>query len=107
REHIANLPGVSAPGRALRLAARAMKLRILFLDHADFLGGAEQSELELLRLIDGERFELALACPEGALANAARAQRTRVNSIDLRQVRGAKNALSAPFRLIGGVRALV
>src|SRR5439155_7935545 len=83
------------------------RVRILFVDHADFLGGAEQSELELLRLIDGEPFELALACPEGALANAARAQGTRVITVDLQQVRGAKNALSAPFRLVRGVRALV
>ncbi len=83
-----------------------MSIRILFVDHADFLGGAEQSELELLRLIDPNHFALALACPEGALANAARSQGTRVTALDLRQVRGAKNLASAPLKLLAGVRAL-
>ena len=84
-----------------------MTIAVLFVDHADFLGGAEQSELELLRLLNGERFELILACPDGALAAAARAQGTRVISLDMRQVRGVKNFWSAPFKVFAGVRALV
>ncbi|MCA1553696.1 MAG: glycosyltransferase, partial [Chloroflexi bacterium] len=82
-------------------------MHVLLVDHADFLGGAQQSELEVLRLADTQHFCVALACPEGELANAARAQGTRVLPLDLAQVRGMRNLPSAPYELAMGVRSLI
>lgn len=81
--------------------------RILFIDHADFLGGAERSGLELLKAIDRARFSPTLACPPGALLEAAQAEAIEVIPLTLTQVRGVRNLWSAPFKLATGVRALV
>ncbi|MEP7200932.1 MAG: glycosyltransferase, partial [Chloroflexota bacterium] len=81
--------------------------RILFVDHADFLGGAERSALELLASIDRAQFDVTFACAPGALIGAARASGIRIAPLSLPQVRGRRNILSAPFKLAAGVADLV
>lgn len=81
-------------------------VRVLFVDHADFLGGAEQSLLEVLRLVDTAKINAALACPDGALMREARSQGTRVFAVNLGQMRGRRNLMSVPFKLIRGVLQL-
>lgn len=53
-----------------RLRARPA-MRILYVDHADQLGGAELSLLALLRTLDRRRFQPTVACPPGRLAARA------------------------------------
>ena len=56
---------------------------VLLVDHADFLGGAERSALELLCVLDDAKFKVTLASPPGALLNAARAQGSQVAPVNL------------------------
>jgi glycosyltransferase involved in cell wall biosynthesis len=50
-----------------------MSTPLLFVDHASGMGGAENSLLLLLRHLPRERWQPALACSGGAVADAARA----------------------------------
>ncbi len=84
-----------------------MGARVLFVDHADFLGGAEQSLLELIKALDPTCFSITLACPPGVLLDTAHAHHIRLVPLDLRQVRGVKNLVSAPYKLVLGVSSLV
>ncbi|MBN1401761.1 MAG: glycosyltransferase [Anaerolineae bacterium] len=78
--------------------------RVLFVDHAEALGGAEQSLLLLLRHLDRGRFEPILACNEGALAHAAGQMDVVVEILDMPRLR---RELSAPIRLAKGVAQLM
>lgn len=80
--------------------------RVLLVDHADFLGGAERSLVELARSVDRSRYTMICACPPGALADEAARSGVQTVPLDLRQVRGPRNALLAPARLASGVRSL-
>jgi len=64
-------------------------VKILYLDHAAELGGAEVSLLGLLRTLDRTRFAPALACPPGTLRQ--RAQALGVTVLDLSTERLLKN----------------
>ncbi|MRR08908.1 glycosyltransferase family 1 protein [bacterium] len=60
------------------------KTRVLFFDHVPFLGGAEQSLLDILRGLDRDRFEpVLLVTSPGPLAERARAMGIPVRSIDI------------------------
>jgi GT2 family glycosyltransferase/glycosyltransferase involved in cell wall biosynthesis len=71
---------------------------ILLLSYSGLLGGAERVLLGCVTALDGE---ICLACPDGALAQAARSAGIRVFPIPTRrlELRG-----SAPDRLLAGVR---
>jgi L-malate glycosyltransferase len=89
------------------VSARRQPIRILLVDHADFLGGAERSALELLKSIDPARYQITLACARGGLLDAARATGARTATLELPQLRGTRNLLNAPGRLTKGVSGLV
>ncbi len=80
--------------------------RVLLVDHADFLGGAERSLVELARCVDPTHYAVICACPPGALMAEATRNGVPTVPLDLRQVRGRRNALLAPARLLAGVRSL-
>ncbi len=81
-------------------------MRIVFLDHATDLGGAEVSLLGLLGTLDRSRFEPTLACPPGALADRARRLGATVAELHLEKLRQGWNPLAALTRLCRGRRAL-
>ncbi len=76
---------------------------LLFLDHAAALGGAERSLLLLLRHLDRRRWEPHLACPPGALAQAATAMAVPVHPFDFPRLR---RSTTAALDWLGGARAL-
>ena len=76
-------------------------MKILYIDHADELGGAEISLLELLRTLDRERFEPTLACPPGRLADRARQLGVPVAELELEKLKGG-NPLRSLTRLWQG-----
>ncbi|MBI5877738.1 MAG: glycosyltransferase family 4 protein [Chloroflexi bacterium] len=92
---------VPVVGQPLRTPAR-----VLLVDHADFLGGAERSLIELARYVDPAQYEMIFACPPGALMTEAMRNNIHTAPLGLGQMRGRRNALSAPFRLARGVRNL-
>lgn len=77
--------------------------RVLFVDHARALGGAERSLLLLLRHLDRARFTPHLATRPGRLADAARALGVAVHDVPLVRLRGQA---AAPWRFARGVAAL-
>jgi len=79
--------------------------RILYLDHATALGGAERSLLDLLRKLDRAAWDPILACPPGALAEAARALGIEVADLELGKLKD-KNPFRSLRRLRSGVEAL-
>lgn len=79
-------------------------VRVLFVDHARALGGAENSLLLFLEEIDRSRFVPHLATRPGRLADAARARGVIVHEAPLVRVR---RTLGAPWRLVRGTSALV
>lgn len=82
-------------------------MKILYLDHAPLLGGAERSLLVLLRHLDRERFEPLLACPpDSTLAQEAGKLGVRVAPARMPVVRGIRNPLALTLRLWGGAAAL-
>lgn len=74
-----------------------MTVKILYLDHATALGGAEYSLLLLLKHLDRKAFTPLLACREGLLAQEARALGIQVEIVPLERLRGVYN----PFLLLG------
>jgi glycosyltransferase involved in cell wall biosynthesis len=72
---------------------------ILYVDHAEGLGGAEHSLLLLMRHLAAERYRPLLACNPGPLAAAAQAQGVAVHALGLDRLRGH---LDAPWRLLRG-----
>jgi len=79
-------------------------IRILFVDHAQALGGAEYSLLLLLEHLDRRRFNPVLACNKGRLAEQARSLDVQVVIVPMPRLR---KTLAAPIRLGRGVATLV
>lgn len=79
-------------------------IRILFVDHAEALGGAERSLLLLLEHLDKPRFFPILACNPGPLAEAARGLGVQVELVSMLRLR---REITAPLRLWLGTRALI
>lgn len=75
-------------------------IRVLFVDHAEALGGAEYSLLLLLKHLDRSRFEPILACNAGPLPEAAQALGVCVEMLAMPRLRGEPAAL---WRLARGV----
>ncbi len=66
-----------------------MPVPVMLVDHASALGGAEHSLLLLLRHLDRKRWTPFLLCPEGALAQAARALAVPVQVVSFPRLRGS------------------
>ena len=62
---------------------------ILFVDHADALGGAERSLLLLMTFLDRDRWHPHLIAPSGPLAEEAVAAGIPVHTLDLPRLRGS------------------
>jgi len=78
--------------------------RVLFVDHARALAGAEHSLLLLLQELDRGRFVTHLATRPGRLAAAAQDCGTTVHAVPLARLRRRP---TAPWRLARGALALV
>jgi len=61
---------------------------VLYVDHAEALGGAEHSLLLLLKHLDRERFQPLLACNHGPLAEAAAVLDVPVFPVQMPRIRG-------------------
>jgi glycosyltransferase involved in cell wall biosynthesis len=61
--------------------------KVLFVDHAEAPGGAEQSLLMLIKFIDREKWTPILACPPGKVAQQAAGLEIDVEPIQLRRLR--------------------
>lgn len=84
-----------------------MPWRVLYVDHADLMGGAEQSLLLLLQHLDRTRVEPYLACSPGTpLAWAAREAGLAVVEVPLGQLRGRRAPWTAASALARGAAAL-
>lgn len=77
--------------------------RVLYVDHAEALGGAERSLLLLLKHLDRERFQPLLACNHSPLAEAAAALDVPVFPVEMPRIRGEP---LGPLRLLRGGLAL-
>ena len=66
---------------------------VLFLDHSQALGGAEYSLLLLLQHLDRTRWQPQLACPAGALADAAQQLDVPWHSVSLPRLRRSPRAV--------------
>jgi len=71
-------------------------IRVLYIDHAEALGGAERSLLLLLKHLDRDRFQPLLACNPGPLAEAAAALDVPVIPVEMPRIRGE---VLGPLRL--------
>ena len=85
-------------------------IHVLFVDHAEALGGAEHSLLLLLEHLDRARFQPVLACTSGPLAERAGKLGVRVELLPLEQLRGAGirtlgRWLRGVWRLAGLIRS--
>lgn len=81
-------------------------MKVLYLDHADIMGGAEWSLLHLIRWAEG--IEPVVAClPDGLLAQALSVHRIRTVPLDLGELRGAKHPLAAGWNLGRGMLSLL
>lgn len=76
---------------------------VLFVDHAEALGGAERSLLLLLSHLDRRRYTPLLACTASPLADAARALGIRTVVVDMPKIR---RRADAPLLLVRGALAL-
>ena len=76
-------------------------MKILYLDHATDLGGAEHSLLGLLRTLDRERFAPTLACAPGRLAERAASLGVSLIELDLEKLKNL-NPLRSLTRLRRG-----
>lgn len=84
-----------------------MPWRVLYVDHADLMGGAEQSLLLLLRNLDRARVEPLLACSPGTpLARAAREAGLPVVEVPLGQLRRGRTPWTSILTLARGARTL-
>jgi len=84
-----------------------MVWRVLYLDHADLMGGAEQSLLLLLQHLDRARVEPLLVCAPGSpLEEAARKAGLSVDEAPFGQLRGQRNPGTFAGRLAHGVASL-
>lgn len=75
--------------------------KIVYLDHAEALGGAEFSLLDLLRTLDRSRFEPTLACPPGPLAERARGLGVAVADLALEKLKD-RNPVRSITHLLRG-----
>jgi glycosyltransferase involved in cell wall biosynthesis len=66
-----------------------MRTPILFIDHAERLGGAEKSLLLLVQHLDAALWQPHLACPPGDLAESAQQLGIPWHEVSLPQLRGA------------------
>ena len=66
---------------------------ILFVDHANDLGGAEQSLLLLMTFLDHSLWQPHLLAPPGKLAEEAAQADIPVHSLDLPRLRGSSRSL--------------
>jgi glycosyltransferase involved in cell wall biosynthesis/GT2 family glycosyltransferase len=69
---------------------------VLFVSYSGVIGGAERHLVDVAAALEGERI---VACPEGPLADAARAAELRVLPLHDRSLRVRGNALRAVARL--------
>jgi glycosyltransferase involved in cell wall biosynthesis len=76
---------------------------VLFVDHAEGLGGGEHSLLTLIQYLDRARVRPILACNEGPLAEEARKQRILTHIVPMPKIRGRP---SAPGLLVRGAFGL-
>ncbi len=76
---------------------------VVYVDHADALGGAEHSLLALLARLDRSRYRPLLATVDGKLARAATELGVEVRIIAMPRLR---NELAAPLRLARGTELL-
>jgi GT2 family glycosyltransferase/glycosyltransferase involved in cell wall biosynthesis len=76
---------------------------VLFASYSGSLGGAERLLIDWAKGLESERL---LACPEGALANAARASGLRVLPLRARSLELRSGPLLASVRLAGYAREL-
>lgn len=75
------------------------RTRILYVNHASKISGAERCMLRILEDIDRKRFEPMLICPDGDLANEAESRETtvfRAPFIDYQSNRSTINGRSVP-----------
>ncbi|MGC8879273.1 MAG: glycosyltransferase family 4 protein [Anaerolineae bacterium] len=73
-------------------------ITILYTDHGEGLGGAENSLLILMRHLERDHFRPVLACEPGPLAQAARALGLEVCTTDFPRLRGHLLALPRLWR---------
>lgn len=85
------------------MTAPKNRVRILYLDHARIMGGAEKSLLYLMQALDRRRFTPMLACP-GPLAIQAQGIGVKVLPLDLGRLKASP---VAPLVLVKGVWAIV
>ncbi len=84
------------------------KLKILYIDHAPVMGGAEHSLLALLTQLDRSRFEPVLASTRGTkLAEEAGRIGIKVKHPSLEQLRSVRNPATVFWRTSKGVAELV
>ncbi|MBC7224879.1 MAG: glycosyltransferase family 4 protein, partial [Anaerolineae bacterium] len=84
-----------------------MPWRVLYVDHADLMGGAEQSLLLLLRHLDRDQVEPLLACGEDTpLARAAREAGVPVAEVPMGQLRDRRVPWAPAVRLAQGGKIL-
>lgn len=77
--------------------------RILFVDHADGLGGAEHSLLLLMSHLDKTKWEPHLACVNGRLAQAAQALHISTHIISVPRLRRSRHFLN---NWIAGIKTI-
>ena len=83
--------------------------RILYVNHASKISGAERCMLRILENIDRERFEPILVCPDGDLASEAEARGTKVvrlKFVDYQSNRSLILGRSVPNPLVALAHAL-
>jgi L-malate glycosyltransferase len=95
---------VAGPAVARAAAERRLPRRVLFVDHQDLVGGGQRSLLELMPAI-AESAQVALACPEGPLADAARAAGVEVLPLTASQPTFRLSARDTPLELARTARA--
>lgn len=78
--------------------------RVLYVDHAESVGGAEHSLLLLLKHLNRERFQPLLACTAGPLPERAAAMGVPVHPVSMPRLRGRPGAMLDLWR---GAQALV
>ncbi|MGQ9584815.1 MAG: glycosyltransferase family 4 protein [Anaerolineae bacterium] len=85
-----------------------MPWRVLYLDHADWMGGAEQSLLLLLQHLDPAQVEPLLVCTGGSpLEQAARTAGVPVAEVPFGPLRGRRNPAALVGQLARGSASLV